>query len=519
MKKTILYAAILFLCIIMGLGFKKQQPFDVAKLSANVIECVPTNNFDDDAISFAPDPNEVTLIRKDITSFHGNDSANLCMAIKKMKETKQPGFKSMSVWEFQVKIHGGEKELHKNFGTCQHYGYFFLAWHRMYLYYFEKVLRKYMPKNSSTALPYWDYQTYDMIPPILINPTSKGISNPLYNDTRSLTLNNGGHLSSYTKTINKKKIKGSSINVSINKSLLDTSFYPFQKAIEAPHGSVHMLVGGDMQARETAANDLLFWLHHANVDRLWEKWLEQGEGRCNPSYMYDKKWWGETFTFFDEDGKAVKITGADIVNTVEKLHYRYDIIERPVPQSKCNELNKMVYEPVAKSTAKVSVSNTQINSRTPNKVSFPSLPEGGTDYLGFMPKENGASNFLPNFNTDNIYLEFEDIKTKTMPEGVIEIYLSTKNKTELSPDEPGFVGLLDLFTANAIEDKATTSGANNQNVLRIRLNDVIKLLKFKITDFRKVKVFFLVRGNSLNDEEVITNVDVSIGKMSLAFYK
>jgi hypothetical protein len=46
MKKTILYAAILFLCIIMGLGFKKQQPFDVAKLSANIIECLPADSYE-----------------------------------------------------------------------------------------------------------------------------------------------------------------------------------------------------------------------------------------------------------------------------------------------------------------------------------------------------------------------------------------------------------------------------------------------------------------------------------------
>jgi hypothetical protein len=33
---------------------------------------------------------------------------------------------------------------------------------------------------------------------------------------------------------------------------------------------------------ETAAQDPIFWLHHANIDRLWERWLQLGGGRANP---------------------------------------------------------------------------------------------------------------------------------------------------------------------------------------------------------------------------------------------
>jgi tyrosinase len=49
-----------------------------------------------------------------------------------------------------------------------------------------------------------------------------------------------------------------------------------------PHGSVHVLVGGAPPANpgvgylsrfETAGLDPLFWLHHCNIDRLWEAWM------------------------------------------------------------------------------------------------------------------------------------------------------------------------------------------------------------------------------------------------------
>ena len=38
-----------------------------------------------------------------------------------------------------------------------------------------------------------------------------------------------------------------------------------------------MGVGGWMSAFATAAQDPIFWLHHANIDRLWEAWLALGD--------------------------------------------------------------------------------------------------------------------------------------------------------------------------------------------------------------------------------------------------
>jgi tyrosinase len=45
----------------------------------------------------------------------------------------------------------------------------------------------------------------------------------------------------------------------------------YRRANEAVHNTVHNLIGGDMSAG-TSPNDPLFWLHHANVDRLWSVW-------------------------------------------------------------------------------------------------------------------------------------------------------------------------------------------------------------------------------------------------------
>ena len=50
-----------------------------------------------------------------------------------------------------------------------------------------------------------------------------------------------------------------------------------------PHNVVHSALGGLMGDPDTAAQDPIFWLHHANVDRLWNHWIQQGGGRADPS--------------------------------------------------------------------------------------------------------------------------------------------------------------------------------------------------------------------------------------------
>ena len=53
-----------------------------------------------------------------------------------------------------------------------------------------------------------------------------------------------------------------------------------------PHNRVHVRIGGQngfMSDPATAALDPIFWLHHCNIDRLWEVWRNQGPQFRNPS--------------------------------------------------------------------------------------------------------------------------------------------------------------------------------------------------------------------------------------------
>lgn len=50
------------------------------------------------------------------------------------------------------------------------------------------------------------------------------------------------------------------------------------------HGRVHLWVGGSMGA-SSSPNDPIFWLHHANLDRIWAEWQDS-----HGIYNYPAKW-------------------------------------------------------------------------------------------------------------------------------------------------------------------------------------------------------------------------------------
>ena len=51
------------------------------------------------------------------------------------------------------------------------------------------------------------------------------------------------------------------------------------------HNRVHPYIGGTMLSVPMASNDPIFFLHHCNVDRLYEEWLYQYSDTDFPSYQ------------------------------------------------------------------------------------------------------------------------------------------------------------------------------------------------------------------------------------------
>src|SRR5262249_30234876 len=68
-----------------------------------------------------------------------------------------------------------------SFSQCPHGNWWFLPWHRAYLYYFERTLR-WASGNPDLALPYWNYSDpkQRMLPRVFRDAEAGGKPNPLY---------------------------------------------------------------------------------------------------------------------------------------------------------------------------------------------------------------------------------------------------------------------------------------------------------------------------------------------------
>src|ERR1044071_1180511 len=192
-------------------------------------------------------------------------------------------------WTKQAQIH-----LNK----CVHGNWWFLPWHRAYLFYFEAICRK-LTGNNDFALPYWNWTTSTSIP-----GPFWGSGNPLLNTSRTAT---------QTSVVN-SGICGAS---NINSILGQTNFLLFASAqataqnqnisygvLEGgPHNYVHGFVGGDMGSYMSPL-DPIFWCHHNMIECLWVDWnINKGNANTN-----DTNWSSFTFNdFVDADGNPAPI--------------------------------------------------------------------------------------------------------------------------------------------------------------------------------------------------------------------
>jgi hypothetical protein len=246
-------------------------------------------------------------------------------------------------WRFQANIHGTfafDTPSHPTWNRCQHGSFLFLSWHRMYLYFFERILRD-ASGDPDLALPYWRWNVQRSLPIAFRQPANA--SNPLYESRRALAINQGAQLPlSAVRTAGALNFtnfsspfgSGSSFGGQRVTQPIHLARNPVYGALEnSPHNVIHGLIGGPgggptdpnrawMGWPQTAARDPIFWLHHAMIDRVWKFWLRLREGRRNP--VGNDFWKNTSFRFFDENGAQVTMRGRDILNTVTQLDYRYD---------------------------------------------------------------------------------------------------------------------------------------------------------------------------------------------------
>lgn len=237
---------------------------------------------------------------------------------------------------------------------CQHRTNWFFPWHRLYLFYFEQVLQD-AASDPSLRLPYWDYTEIanlgmpaEFTTPTYVNADGQTVPNPLYEVRRQAGWN--------APSTNKLDSVGTDIDQTLDiDHLLDTTgpqgpVKGYQATIEqTPHGvTVHC---GVMQCKATvmgavpySSNDPIFYLHHCNIDRLWQCW-QSIPGHEDPQ----GSWRDQEFSYINRIGNLVKNDVGDLFDG-SLIDYVY---RRPSNCTRDTPMVTLVREtPLAKGTVK-----------------------------------------------------------------------------------------------------------------------------------------------------------------------
>jgi tyrosinase len=116
----------------------------------------------------------------------------------------------------------------------------------------------------------------------------------------------------------------------VAKTLSSGNWTTFHADLEGgPHGMIHASLGGEMNPT-TSPNEPLFFLHHAQIDRLWWMWQQEDESRLK-DYSGTASHFGEEGmreVSFDDlllmGGIAEDVKVGDVMDTrSEKLCFTY----------------------------------------------------------------------------------------------------------------------------------------------------------------------------------------------------
>ncbi|WP_394773519.1 tyrosinase family protein [Flavobacterium sp.] len=306
--------------------------------------------------SFAQDNPNAKYTRYNVNTPQGQANLEaMNVAFKKMRDM---GCENGLGWYYQGAMHNipdlinGPNELCAKYqtskdklwawGDCTHKknsdaaSLNFLLWHRMYIWYLEKIVRELSGKQDF-AIPYWNYGSKEEADNVMAKG-ARDKSGSLYVAARYSVLNDG-------KPIPAERVND--IQLALGELKTNPSFAGsagFSKNLEiAPHGFMHDLIGGEyaeptesyynniyqlkdysglMANVPSAGFDPIFWVHHSMIDRIWESWDVSAYGQRPTLEELKANPW--TYEFITPNGEHKTYTMEEVYKIVFNLDYKYD---------------------------------------------------------------------------------------------------------------------------------------------------------------------------------------------------
>ncbi|CAH1388002.1 hypothetical protein NTGM5_770006 [Candidatus Nitrotoga sp. M5] len=400
--------------------------------------------------------------------------------------------------------------------SCPHSTTYFLAWHRGYIQLFEKKIQQ-ISNNPDFRLPYWNYYANPEMPAEFTNSAS---NNPLYVAGRTNT--------NVANALNRNNPFAAQF-VNFQRGQQNA----FEPVLESPpHNQVHNIIGQPFMRTLQSPQDPIFWVHHANIDRLWVAWLNAGGGRSVPAVTHG--YWtdslpatrsssGVNFRYAHRpDIAGVTMERNKTFDTTTHLAYDYD--NKSVPTG---ATRRAPARPSRAPSGSGTGSHTGTGSGTGATVTS-AVDRGITESNAIALTNQSASLVLPislaissrlndlkanqadttSFGAQ-IVLDGIQLTSKGEQGGFgYLVYLNLpEQESDAHPEENHFVGSIGPFEIATMAHEH--GGAGNDGAYRIQIPDIV--MQQGVADAQELEVSFIrINGEVSPQGEVIIIDDVRI---------
>ena len=488
----------------------------------------------------------VVRIRRDVASLGPGWNPTLLNYALAMRELDELPIGDRGGWKFLGAMHGFDRDVWIDEGLidgrtavpqeivdgpygnqCQHGSWYFLSWHRGYLAAFEAIVAAKVEEltgDDDWALPYWNYldagspDARRVPEALLADSLPDGTPNPLskYPRRPGLTELRPGPRDAFGLDAMEEDdfLVGNDGSIGFGGGISGDflQFAGWTGDLENnPHNTVHRLVGGPggfMGDPRLAGLDPIFWLHHCNVDRLWEAWM-RAPGK---SMVRDPRWLNgpadRKFIVPAPGGgdPGITFSGRDVLQG-GRFHPNYDDLTKgtgvtpggaAVVRVGMGPSSQQRVETIGASDATVSVGAAPARARVDLE---PEATAAGVVALGAT---------TPGEEVVRLYLALESVRG-TAPAPLLEVYVNLPDGAdpEAHPDlHAGSITLFGLNVASAVD------GRHGGNGLGFTLD--ITELTGRLSasggfDSENLRIT-LVPGEGITEEQPVTVERISILK-------
>lgn len=485
------------------------------------------------------------LIRQNIYDLGDDWAEPILWYARGVNALKARQLNDITSWQFYGAIHGYTRWLWDHHGItlpsdpgpaddennpkylnqCQHQSWYFLPWHRGYLLAFERQIRHSIEQlggpHEAWALPYWNYfeDGRGFIPPAFRTQSwpDGATGNPLFVEQRWGPLATDPtydlRIDVNLNSLNDRDFSGPGNGGSTGFGGPQTGFNWSRGengGVESqPHNVVHGQLGGShptdflpfpppnhqipvpglMSTPTTAALDPIFWLHHCNIDRLWESWnkFPLGKPTINPSDWNnpnEQNWrdgpaatGDRAFAMPNPDGTEWNFTPVEMED-IATLGYSYDDLTSGMPVQPDIMAARVAIlglaQPASLSGGTVMASNKTVEllGSSGSKVSLSGAASQrsgvqlDTQTVLRLTSSLSGEAVQPEL-PDRVFLNLENVRSRT-DAVLFKVYVGLQTDADPADNPDNLAGTISLFgTALASDPMESHAGAGITHVIEI----------------------------------------------------